>query len=536
MQFEIQVPESVTGINGLSVSPDGLRISYVGAKQLWVHDLTDLTTTVARPVSGAIVDDFSYPFWSPDGQAIAYFFSDKLKTIPAAGGIPRDICPAQGARGGSWSTDGTLIFALTGGNGIFRVPASGGTRVQVTIPDKARGEVHMWPHFVDGRRFTYHQFAGNELNIASLDAGEPRHPIPTLASEAYVASGFILTVENSTLTVRRLASYAPEGLGEPKYLAREIRKPARAFSGHWAFAVSATTLAYSAATPRRYQFATVDRVGQRLRAIEPPDLIRGWSLARDDEKVAFEKPDVENHPKIWLLSLPDGRAMPLTTGLGNDQYPTWSPESDRVAFMRNGIGSQDLYIKRLGNDPEARVGESSVAIKLPRDWHRDGTLLFSMQAPLSGDHKFWLLRPDGIGKPEIWFKSEERISTSRFSPNGRWVAYQKPDGIWVTPYPEAGNAQKISMAGGRAPRWHPNGRAILYIDNDTLMEVPLTIDGTVKAGAPRKVFTSQNFLEGGEYAVFQDGKRFLVTEPVDPLPRPTITVVRNWTTWAGGLR
>ena len=68
------------------------------------------------------------------------------------------------------------------------------------------------------------------------------------------------------------------------------------------------------------------------------------------------------------------------------------------------------------------------------------------------------------------------------------------------------------------------------------MEVPLTVDGTVKAGAPQKVFTFQNFLEGGTYDVFQDGKRFLVTEPVDRLPRATITVVRNWTAWAGSLR
>ena len=457
VQFEIQVPASVTAINGLSVSPDGLLISYVGAKQLWVHDLTDLTTTFARPVAGAIVDDFSSPFWSPDGQAIAYFFSDKLWTIPAAGGIPRDICPAQGARGGSWGADGTLIFALNQ-NGIFRVRATGGTPVQVTTPDKSRdpSNGHMWPHFVDERRFTYNEFAGNILNIASLDAGEPRHPLATPTSEAYVASGFMLTVENFTLTVRRLASYTQEGLGEPKYLARGIRWPAGTLSGQRAFAVSATTLAYSATSPRRSRFATVDRMGQLSHgAIRDLILSAAGRWRATMKRLRSRSRMWRTTSKIWLLSLLDGRATPLTTGLGDDRYPRWSPKSDQVAFMRNGTGSQDLYIKRIGDDPEARVGESSLPVKIPHDWHQDGTLLFSKQMPPRGAHNFWLLRPDGIGKPEIWFKSEDNIGigTGRFSPNGRWVAYRinNLDGVWVRSYPGAGNAQKISMvsAGGR---------------------------------------------------------------------------------------
>jgi len=116
------------------------------------------------------------------------------------------------------------------------------------------------------------------------------------------------------------------------------------------------------------------------------------------------------------------------------------------------------------------------------------------------------------------------------------VAYESEDQIWVRPYPEGEPVEQVSTAGGRLPRWRRDGNAIFYIENDTLMEVQLTIGATVKAGLPRNVFAAKNFLEGGGYAVFQDGKRFLVTEPVDPIPRPTITVVRNWTAMLAGKR
>jgi hypothetical protein len=69
------------------------------------------------------------------------------------------------------------------------------------------------------------------------------------------------------------------------------------------------------------------------------------------------------------------------------------------------------------------------------------------------------------------------------------------------------------------------------------MEVPVEFDrrvkpGSVKAGSPRKVFSRSGFAEdqGNLFAVLPDGKRFVVTEPVGPAPRPTITVVRNWAT------
>ena len=56
------------------------------------------------------------------------------------------------------------------------------------------------------------------------------------------------------------------------------------------------------------------------------------------------------------------------------------------------------------------------------------------------------------------------------------------------PLPASGQGGKwqISTGGGRAPRWSPNGRAILYLSADQLMSVEYTVQGdTLVPGKPR---------------------------------------------------
>ena len=55
----------------------------------------------ARSLAGT--EDATFPFWSPDGQSLAFFSNGKLKTVELNGGPVQVVCEAQLGRGGAWS-------------------------------------------------------------------------------------------------------------------------------------------------------------------------------------------------------------------------------------------------------------------------------------------------------------------------------------------------------------------------------------------------------------------------------------------------
>ncbi len=104
----------------------------------------------------------------------------------------RSATRSRGA-GAPWAGDGTILFTPNVTEPIFRVPASGGTPVQVTELDSSRGEVsHRYAELLpDGKHFLYLVEAPTEtpgtdqgffLFAGSLDSKERTPIVATNAS------------------------------------------------------------------------------------------------------------------------------------------------------------------------------------------------------------------------------------------------------------------------------------------------------------------------------------------------------------------
>ena len=77
-------------------------------RQLFLRRLDDFEARVVRGSEGA-----ASPFFSADGQRIAFFAGGKLLSVAVApGSIPVIICDARdGAQApGDWAADGTILF------------------------------------------------------------------------------------------------------------------------------------------------------------------------------------------------------------------------------------------------------------------------------------------------------------------------------------------------------------------------------------------------------------------------------------------
>ena len=107
-------------------------------------------------------------------------------------------------------------------------------------------------------------------------------------------------------------------------------------------------------------------------------------------------------------------------------------------------------------------------------------------------------------------------SNARFSPDGRWIAYQSNESgtqgdVYIQSFPAPGVKQQVSTKGGILPRWGPNSTDLFYVTpTSTLMSVSLKSAGAVlQVGIPVPLFSLPAFQAGGDYDVSADG-RFLV--------------------------
>src|SRR5436190_20042173 len=102
--------------------------------------------------------------------------------------------------------------------------------------------------------------------------------------------------------------------------------------------------------------------------------------------------------------------------------PAWSPDGKQIAYASNRKGVLDVYVKSVNADDEHPLLESSLG-KVPDDWSRDGRYLLYQQAGPTTADDLWALPMFGDRKPFVVVQNPFLECCGRFSPDGKWVAY-----------------------------------------------------------------------------------------------------------------
>ncbi len=219
--------------NYVALSPVGRRLALVAFSEqsninvIWLQQVGGRGATVLPGTEGA-----AYPFWAPNGRSIGFFADGKLKTIDVASGRSAQVlADAPFGRGGAWSKDGVILFTADAWNGLYRVPASGGTPVQVTKPEVARFQVsNRWPVFLpDGRHFLYLacNFSGrldkNWIFEGSLDSDEKRPIVNASTNAVYVDPGYLLYWRDDALVAQRFDPHNYSLTGEPHIVSDAVQ-------------------------------------------------------------------------------------------------------------------------------------------------------------------------------------------------------------------------------------------------------------------------------------------------------------------------
>ncbi len=554
-----------------AISPDGRHVLYVVVPQgsppeLWVRSLASLE---GRPLPGSEGVDFrvrgggtrgGFPpvaAWSSDSQEVVFTVAKSMRRVDLTGQITTLAEPTGSPVGpGTWSVDGTILYGRRdvdlAGSGIWGLPETGGTAVQVTRRGGSES-VHLPSSFLpDGRRFLYFvQEIGDErsgeVRVGSLDRPpDEQDTTVLLAADAPAVyapatedhSGHILYLSRGSLMAQPFDQETGTLEGEPEQVTSGVGS---------SFSVSADgrRLAYRLAGESEplSELIRLDRSGRELETIGPPAGYEGVGRFADGRSLVVPRVDPGQQSHTYIVDIARAAFTRLGSGPAYDSGDVVSPD-DLVAYTYSPEGlALDLYVRASNGVGEARLLGSSDFMKHPNDWSPDGRFLIYDEHHPERAQDLLLVGVDG-GNPVPFLATEADETFGQFSPDGQWIAYASTESgrkeVYVRDFatdqtPAYGSVrEQISLDGGDKPRWGPNGREIFFLRPDeTLVAVPVNLGTPLEVGAPEELFPMQ-WVGFFPYVVMPDGT-FIVNTPLELLPEatPPPVVILNW---QAGLR
>jgi serine/threonine protein kinase len=548
LYFQDQKPSDViffqetgpsTQKHAISISPDGRVIAYVassgGERSLFIRKLGSTVTQNLNGTEGA-----DRPFWSPDSRYIAFCAGGILKRIDISGGLPRDICEALAMMGGTWNSDGIIVF--NDWPILKRVSAEGGEPSAITALDQAVGEfTHMFPSFLpDGHHFLYFiRFDSTQKNgiyLGSIDSNEKTRLITANSMAIYAEPGYLLYQRERTLFAQKFDKKDLKLMGDAISIADELI-PYDFTLNKTPFCVSnKDVLIYRAGEiEAESQFVWFDRTGKELGyAGDPGSYQPDFDLSPDGKQITVAQNNLATgSPDIKVIDCARNVTTRLTFDLDVISDTIWFPDSQRVLYSTR---RQIFEKKANGVGEETLVHESSDVI-WPLDISTDGQYIVYGEGYGPEDSDFDLLALPLFGDreplPVAMLPADQ--DRAKFSFDGKWVAYGSNESgtceIYVTSFPALDQKCQISTNGGVQPHWRRDGKELYYLSLDgKMMVVAIKADSEIIPGIPEELFNAELIVESynGQYDVTSDGQRFIFLKPREETALIPITVVLNW--------
>jgi dipeptidyl aminopeptidase/acylaminoacyl peptidase len=247
--------------------------------------------------------------------------------------------------------------------------------------------------------------------------------------------------------------------------------------------------------------------------------------------------DSKSGADLWTYSVENGTSTRLTFDESREASPVWSPDGKYIYYSSNRI--DDLFqvatdgsgvTRQLTDSPHYQFGYSTTpnGQQLLFD-SRDGNFVsgaYLAMTPLSEE-----------ATPNILLQTKFNETEPAISPDGNWLAYTSDRSgqteIYISPFPNINqSAWRLSIDGGRYPRWNPSGQELFYWGPADLMSVEIQTVPELKAGRARTLFGHQSFVfyDLRNFDVDPTGERFLmVRKPSeDEFPSNRIVIVQNW--------
>jgi Tol biopolymer transport system component len=277
-----------------------------------------------------------------------------------------------------------------------------------------------------------------------------------------------------------------------------------------------------------------DRKGQPLTTLGPPGFYGEPRVSHDGRRVAYMQGDAPQSPRnLWVRDFASGRSVRITPQSGLFADPAWTRTDDRLVFLCQPKGVQDLCVAPADGGEEPRLLYESSTWKNSGSWLPDGKhLVFTLQDP-GTDMDIMMLATDG-GEPTPVLRTRFVEQNPEISPDGTRMAYVSNEAgrseVYIRRLEGAPEQWQVSAEGGGGPRWRADGRELFYSAADgAVMSVSLPADSHAHPGAPVRLFLmpERDAILFGD--VTPDGQRILLNVPTTSSTSIGFHAIRDWT-------
>ena len=529
---DVLLPDSVALFAGsgrrLVLSRDGTLLVVVATKAgkhgLYARRMAEpefrLIPGTENGLGGLNVD----PTLSPNGASLLYRTNTALVRIPVTGGSAQRVDSTGLA---SWGDGDRIVTSRA--DTLWEMTPDGGAKRVISAPDSAAGIPGLrWPSVLPGGKHALVNVRSvrpgatiddDHIGVISLDDGRIEDLGIVGTNPLYSGTGHIVF---GRLTGEVFA--APFSLRT-----RRVQgAPARILQGIWigtggavGVAVSGNgTMAYHEGQSNLRKLLIVKNDGTARDVPASVGLYNVPRVSPDGQRIVVERnPSTASRPEgaIVLIDVRTG-ALQQVAAEGEGMAPQWSRDGDRITFMRFlGEAGREIVSRAWDRRGEDRV--------LFRD---SSTALFDFDLGPAGG---WSALQGGrVGRGDILLAPADSLSQFRpfvatganeagmtVSPDGRWLAYASNESgrneVYVQPIPGPGPRLQVSISGGAAPIWSPEGGALFYRD-ESLLIVAARLNGN-----PLRVvqwdtlfvdrYQRSPFLKPN-WSVFPSGREFLM--------------------------
>jgi tricorn protease len=424
-------------------SPDGKWIAFSSDRNgnLDVYLIPSAGGTVKQLTSHSADDTVLN--WTPDGRSILFSsnrgedFMPKLYTVSTNGGMPVSAGADMGVSG-SYSPDGSRLAYNQKAQVYWRKYYRGAMQTDVLVMDAA------------SKKFT------NLTDFEGLDSW------PMWARDGFIY--FVSDREGGGLTnVWRVPESGGKADRVTSFKEGDVRFPSISADGKTIvfehdFGISKLDVGSKRVTPLHFDIGAETE--------ESLSEVRDFNSMADDYALApnSRRIVVSVHGEIFTAPVEEGDLRQITDSPFRDRNVEYSPDGKWIAFVSDRSGREEIYAVAVDGAGEPLKLTDLDALKNGYSWSPDSTQI----AYTSSDDKLRVVTVASKETKEITSSRYGNIGSPQWSPDGKWLAYAKPDvtrttDIYLTPS-AGGDERKVTFDSfsEQSPVFAPDGKKLFF--------------------------------------------------------------------------